>query len=551
MEEIKRQINLARRRLLAQRFLVVAAWSFFAMLSVAAIGLVIPKIWVVGVDRDVWVWSWIAGSLVLGSLVALLSSYLRRGSMLDAAIEIDRRFQLKERVSSAVALHPDESRTEIGEALIQDAVRRVERIDVRDRFPIRTGWRAFLPLVPAVVIFGLVAFVPDAIPAKPDAKSVEISAEAQRVARSAQELKKRLAHAEAKAQEQGLEDADVIFKQLQKGLEDLADKSGVDRKSALAKMNDLAKSLEKRREQLGGADQMRDQLNRLRDIQQGPADRIAKAVKDGDFPKALEELKKLQDQLKNDQMTEDEKQQLVKQLEQLRDRLQEMVDRHEQAKRDMQEEIQRRQAAGDLEGAGRMQRQLDQFNAMNDWMNRMQQMADSLNQCKQCLQEGQGGQAAEGLGQLAESLEQLQDAMDQLETLDQIMDDIAMAKDAMGCEACDGQGCEACMGGAFGWQQGQGNGQGMGEGQGFGERPEEQTDTRFYESQVRGEVRQGAAVVTGTVGGPNRAGRSLVETREAISGAMSQDPDPLIDLQLPKTERDHTRQYFESLRDGR
>jgi hypothetical protein len=340
----------------------------------------------------------------------------------------------------------------------------------------------------------------------------------------------------------------VIFKQLQKGLEDLADKSGVDRKSALAKMNDLAKSLEKRRDQLGGADQMRDQLNRLRDIQQGPADRIAKAVKDGDFPKALEELKKLQEQLKNDQMKEDEKQQLVKQLEQLRDRLQEMVDRHEQAKRDMQEEIQRRQAAGDLEGAGRMQRQLDQFNAMNDWMNRMQQMADSLDQCKQCLQEGQGGQAAAGLDQLAESLEQLQDAMDQLETLDQIMDDIAMAKDAMGCEACDGRGCEGCMGGAFGWQQGQGNG--IGDGQGFGERPEEQTDTRFYESQVRGEVRQGAAVVTGTVGGPNRAGRSLVETREAISGAMSQDPDPLIDLQLPKTERDHTRQYFESLRDG-
>jgi hypothetical protein len=549
MEEIKRQINVARRRLLAQRLLVVAAWSFFATLSVAAIGLVIPKIWVLGLDRHVWVSSWIAGSLFLGSLVALLSSYLRRASMLDAAIEIDRRFQLKERVSSAVALHPDESGTEIGEALIQDAVRRVERIDVRDRFPIRTGWRAFLPLVPAVVIFGLVAFVPDATPAKPDAKSVEVSAEAQRVARSAQELKKRLARAEAKAQEQGLEDADVIFKQLQKGLEDLADKSGVDRKSALAKMNDLAKSLEKRRDQLGGADQMRDQLNRLRDIQQGPADRIAKAVKDGDFPKALEELKKLQEQLENDQMTEDEKQQLVKQLEQLRDRLQEMVDRHEQAKRDMQEEIQRRQAAGDLEGAGRMQRQLDQFNAMNDWMNRMQQMADSLDQCKQCLQEGQGGQAAAGLDQLAKSLEQLQDATDQLETLDQIMDDIAMAKDAMGCEACDGRGCEGCMGGAFGWQQGQGNG--IGDGQGFGERPEEQTDTRFYESQVRGEVRQGAAVVTGTVGGPNRAGRSLVETREAISGAMSQDPDPLIDLQLPKTERDHTRQYFESLRDGR
>jgi hypothetical protein len=154
------------------------------------------------------------------------------------------------------------------------------------------------------------------------------------------------------------------------------------------------------------------------------------------------------------------------------------------------------------------------------------------------------------LDQLAQNLQDLQDAMDQLETLDQVMEEMAMAKDAMACKACEGQGCEACMGAGFGRGQGQGQGEGLGEGQGRGERPEERTDTSFYESQVRGEVRQGAAVVTGTVGGPNRSGRSLVETREEISGSLSQDPDPLIDIRLPKTESDHTKQYFERLRDG-
>jgi hypothetical protein len=551
MDEIKRQVNTARRRLIAQRFLLIAAWSLFGTLCLAAVGLAVPKIWVLAIDPAVWMYSWIGGSVGLGLAVALVWSYVRRASELDAAIEIDHRFQLKERISSALALHPDESTTEIGEALIQDAVRRVERIDVRDSFPIHSDWRALLPLAPALAIFVLVSLVPDATPAKPTETATGLSAEAERVSRSAQELKKRLARTEAKAQEKGLEDTDLLFKQLQKGLEDLADKSGVDRKAALAKMNDLAKSLEKRRDQLGGADQMRNQLNRLKDMQQGPADKIAQAMKDGDFKKALDELKNLQDKLKNNDMTAEEKEQLAKQLEQLRDKLQEMVDGHEQAKRDLQEEIQRRQAAGDLEGAGRMQRQLDQLNQMNDGMNRLQQMADSLNQCKECLQKGQGGEAAAQLDQLAENLQQLQDSMDQLQTLNEIMDDIAMAKDAMACDACNGQGCEGCMGQGFGQGQGQGQGDGLGEGQGFGDRPEEQTDTSFYESQVRGEVRSGAAVVTGTVGGPNRSGRSLVETREEISGAMSQDPDPLIDIRLPKTERDHTKQYFERLRDGR
>jgi hypothetical protein len=551
MDEIKRQINVARRRLVAQRFLIAAAWSLFAALCVAAIGLAVPKIWVLPVESAVWLWSWVGGALVLGLLAALVSSYVRRASVLDAAIEIDRRFQLKERVSSAVSLHPDESGTEIGVALIQDAVRRVERIDVRDGFPVRANWRVLLPLVPAVAIFVLVSLVPDATPAKPGGTGGEVSAEAERIARSAQQLKKRLARAEAKAHEQGLEDADLIFKQLRQGLEDLADRSGVDRKSALAKMNDLAKSLGQRRDRLDGADQMRQQLNRLRDLQQGPADRIAQAVRDGDFAKAVDELKKLQDKLKNDPISEDERQQLVKQLQQLRDKLQEMADNHEQAKRAVEEEMQRRQAAGDLEGAARMQRQLDQLNQMNDWMNRMREMADSLNQCQQCLQDGQNAQAAAALDQLAQDLQVLQDAVDQLQTLDQIMDEIAMAKEAMGCEACDGLGCEGCMGGALGWQDGMMPGDGMGEGQGFGERPEEQTDTSFYESQVRGEVRAGGAVVTGTVGGPNRPGRSLVETREAIEGALSEDPDPLTELRLPKTERDHTRQYFERLREGR
>ena len=45
MEEIKRQVGRARRRLIMQQFVSVAVWTLFAALLLAVIGLAVPKIW--------------------------------------------------------------------------------------------------------------------------------------------------------------------------------------------------------------------------------------------------------------------------------------------------------------------------------------------------------------------------------------------------------------------------------------------------------------------------------------------------------------------------
>jgi DNA repair exonuclease SbcCD ATPase subunit len=317
-------------------------------------------------------------------------------------------------------------------------------------------------------------------------------------------------------------------------------------------MNDLAKTLQERREQLGGVDKMREQLNRLKDIAGGPADKIAEAMKQGDFQKAVDELKNLQEKLSNGQLTEEEKQQLIKQLERIQNRLQELKESHEQAKRDLEEEIRKRQAAGDLEGAGKLQQQLDRLNRMNDQMDALQKLAQQLGQCRECLQNGDGKAAAAQLDQMAQGLKDLQAQMDQLETLDQMLDEIAMAKEAMGCQQCNGEGCEACLG-QFG-MDGKGNdgepGMGLGEGRGKGDRPETKTDTSMYESRVKGNVQPGEAVRTGTAGGPNQAGNTLQEVKEQLQSNFSQDADPLTDLRLPKKEREHTREYFRRYREG-
>ena len=115
--------------------------------------MAVTKIWAWPVDGRVWLWSWVGGSLAAGLLSAAAWTFVVRRKSLDAAIEMDRRFRLKERVSSTLALTPAEADTDIGRALITDAVRRVERLDVADKFRVRAGWKLMLPLAPAAVVF--------------------------------------------------------------------------------------------------------------------------------------------------------------------------------------------------------------------------------------------------------------------------------------------------------------------------------------------------------------------------------------------------------------
>ena len=102
------------------------------------------------------------------------------------------------------------------------------------------------------------------------------------------------------------------------------------------------------------------------------------------------------------------------------------------------------------------------------------------------------------------------------------------------------------MGQGFGQQPGNG----LGEGQGQGDRPEAEDDTNTYDTQVRGDVKRGKAVIAGKAGGPNRKGVSRAELQQAVLGVLAEESDPMENQSLPRTEREHAQQYFDRLRAG-
>jgi hypothetical protein len=90
----------------------------------------------------------------------------------------------------------------------------------------------------------------------------------------------------------------------------------------------------------------------------------------------------------------------------------------------------------------------------------------------------------------------------------------------------------------------------MGSGRGEGERPEEEVDTKTYDSQVAGKPKAGEAVRTGDAGGKNIAGKTLQEIKAEMQSSLAKDPDALNEQNLPRELQNQSRQYFQKFRKG-
>jgi hypothetical protein len=441
-------------------------------------------------------------------------------------------------VASSLTLGPDEVESEAGRALVEDAVRRVKHIDVSEQFRMRVGWQYCLPLAAIVGLIVLVV-LPNATVETAGASTSSSEIQNQ-LKKQRDALRKKIEERKKKEATKDLDDADLkMFEKLAKGLDEISKNEKIDKKEALIKLNDLAKDLAQKREKSGGADDLRRHMQNLKNIEKGPADKVTEAIKDGDFNKAIEEIKKLQEKMENGELNDADREKLAQQLNQMKEKLQAMVDAQAQAKRDVERQLKEAREKNDVDAIDKLQKKLDQLQAQDQQMQKMQEMADKMGACAECMKNGDMQQAGENLKQLADNLKNLQNELDQLEMIDEALDELAQAKNA--CAQCEGMGMQMGMG-----QDGQGqNGMGLGDGQGQGLRPEEENETKNYESRVRGNIQKGEAVFAGDATGPNKAGQTVEQVKEAISASLSEQADPIADQRLPPKQQRHAKEYFD------
>lgn len=550
MNQILKQVGRARRRLIASIFLQSLSLAALVCFSIALIGMLVPKIWYLQIENQLWIQGWLIGATVLSVVIALIRTWLNVPSTNDSATEVDLRLKLKERLSSALQLPAEYQLSPIGAALLNDAEKIAERIDVRDAFPIsiaprhRWGW---LP----VVLTCATILIPNAIATTTSAKSADkgMSEETKDATKKLLKLtEEKLKEAESKEE---LDEEEIDFlKRVEQKLEDLQKNDKIDEKKVLSDLNTLKDEMEKRREQLGNPEALKKNLAGLKELTDGPAEKVADAIKDGDLDKASEELEKLAENLENGNLSPEQSKQLEKQMEQMNQAIEEAIAEHEQAKNELQKQIEQAEQAGNVQKAAELRKELESKKADDASMKQMSDLAKDMQKAKDALKNGDTKEAKKAMQDMKKKLEKMAEKAKQNKDLDK------MLQNAKECKEC-ANGKEGDSDKEGGKGQGKSNKMskwsksGRGEGPGAGERPEEETETKTVDSQVRNDVEQGENSYGGKVGGANRKGVTKEQVQQEVQLAEVEDAKALETIVLPKKQRDQTREYFDALRENK
>ena len=396
---------------------------------------------------------WVVGALALAG-VAVGVWWARRSTpqLGRAALELDSRFGLDERVVTALGLSERERDTPAGRAILADAAESVAPVRVGERFPVRPRWHAWL----AVAAAGLVALAtlfpvadvvrqvlgesaPDAVAEMSERKSDAAKKPAPLPAPKPPELKPRADKAEELKQLEELKakldqkyDTDPNRETAQKLKEKAAE---------LTSLEEKVKAFEqKKMERMQKLDQQLQQLQRLKDdkdFQEGPANKLNDALAKGDLKKAMQEVDELRKKVKNKTLTKEDTEKLARQVEKMKQQLQELK-RNQEREQKLKQAAQKARDEGREKDAESLERELAKVQQeQKEAEQATQELRESFDKAKQALEKGDLEEAAKELANASKSLNKSDGELEDLEDAEQFLQRLkGERKEA--CKKCQG-----------------------------------------------------------------------------------------------------------------
>ncbi len=548
MREFDTVIGRVWRRLRFQRFLGALVWCLAGVLLVTAVVIAVetfePSVVVPG---PLWAPFAIAGAV--GLVVAALIALFTGPSRVDAAVAIDHAFHLNERLSTALTLPEHLRETAAGRALLADARRHVGDLDIGAKFGLRVPRRAWVPLVPAALAVGLL-FVPDWV----QQRNQVVAREAEKldeevVARQAETLKKGIAETRKKLEEVSDAETAKLLAEIEKMADEMAKSPPAEKQKAMVQLNKLTDALKERRDQFGSTEQIQKQLQQLKEMSGGgPAEEFARELARGDFQQAAEKLKDLQQKLAKNQLSEAEKKQLMQQLGQMKEQLQQVANLQERRK--MLEEARKNGGLSQQE----YERQMAKLDAQAQQLQQLQKLSEKLGAAQMAMQQGDMAKAAAQLGMSQQQLQQMADSLQSLETLDSAMAEMMDAKAGMSGDQLNqfGEGMDGMNQFGLGDMDMRGNGNGLGRGRGRGDRPEAPDNVAYTGSKVPQQYGKGKAVIEGFAP-PQGAtpGESVIDIQGELQATGAATAEALSNQRIPNSVKKHVLGYFEQVREDR
>jgi myosin heavy subunit len=541
MRELERPVARVFRRLRYQRFLIALFWSWAITLAIVAGVIAGEKL----LHRSVPVPQWVPFAIAAGAglLIAAGFSLATGPSRLDAAIALDRVFHLNERVSTALSLPEHLRNSPAGEALLSDAVRKVADLDVASEFGLRIPRRAWVMLVPAAVAI-LLLFAEPLIPQVARARAVAM-ADTKALSKQSDLLTKKISSQRQSIDKEKFPEAEKLLAQIEKKSEDLAKAPPASKDKMMVELNSLTDALKDRQKQLGSPEQVKRQLKQLKEMgSQGPADQLVKDLARGDFQKAADQLKQLQEKLASGKMNESDKKALKEQLAEMSKKLGELANL-DQRKKQLEEA---RKNGGLTEQ--QFNREMEKLQEQSKQLKQLQKLASKLGEAQKALQAGDAKKAAESLGMTQQQMQDMAKQLEELQSLDGAMAELQDAKNGMTGEGMNQLGDDLNSFG-MGYSKrkgGMGNG---GRGRGEGDRPIAPDETATYTTKVKQQLKKGKAVFQGLTAPTNTVkGDVNIQMQEEMEAAEGLAADALSNQKIPRHLEKHIRAYYDQLNKG-
>lgn len=515
--------------------------------------------------------AWVDVAIWLGAgavVAALVYSALFRESRDAVARRVDEGAQLREAISTALCVHTMDDPW--SRATVASAAEKARAVRVRHAVPISAP--RYLPVPMALCVALLVVWI--ALPrfdfaglgAQRQEKQREqtILAEARKVEDKVNKIEEQLkeidpgadgAKPEAIKPPDNLSPEEVVTAQIQK-ISDLR------QRAEAIKAGEKGQTMEA----------IKDALQRLKSPGQELSP-LTRALAQGNFKAASDELAKMQEQLESGEMSEEQKQAMADQMQALAEQLKELAENREA----LEEQLEKlgldknlaaspealKEALEKMNNLSEEQKQQlqEMAKSMNQACSMCQGMSGAMNQMAQAMQQGQQGEGSEGMegmeamsGQLSQ-MEMLAQELAQAESLSsECMSQLAalsqFSETPEGMGSCEGQG-EGQQGTrpwASGWKESPGNGAG-GPGQGRGgDVGQQQANTKWKTEKFLGEVGQGRMIGTRFVEGEGIRNESVAEFRAAVEAAEGEASDAIEQNVIPKDMQDVVKRYFGRLK---
>ena len=241
---------------------------------------------------------------------------------------------------------------------------------------------------------------------------------------------------------------------------------------------------------------------------QGPADKFAKELSKGEFMKAANEIKKLQEQLKSGKMTEKDKAALKEQLAEMSKQLEKLANLDER-KKQLEEAVKN----GGL-SKEQFQQEMAKLEQQSKSLQKLSQLANKLAEAQDAMQKGDTKKAAEKLGMTEQQLSDMAKNMEELASLDEAMTQLQEAKDGINSDDLNQ------LGEALGSM-------GMGD-------------------RMGNNTANGTAPSTKPV-----KGQSFIDIQAEIVTSTGNSADALSNQKVPRNIEKHIKGYFDQINNGK